>query len=118
MILIAGNKVLIVHRKLFPEDATRYFIGTVEGYESGTAKVTGHSFGRDQMSGEVLRKSEARTKIFSIASGTLIVYQLPDETNLSKTKFTHEKDGRISLSDGKNLFLDLTENITQHPARP
>ena len=109
MILEPGRKILVVHRKLFAEDLARYFVGTVEGYEVGIAKVTGRTYVRNTMSGEIPPKQELRTKIFALSSGTLIVYELPEATNLSRVKFVHTLDGKLTLTDGDRMSIDLTE---------
>jgi hypothetical protein len=62
--------------------------------------VTGHSYVRDVLSGTVVEKVEARTKILSLASGTLIVYLLPEEVSLVAIQFLHE-EGQLLVTDGK-----------------
>ena len=47
MILAQGDKVMIVHRRLYQGDNSRYFVGVVDGYSDGIAKVSGHSWLRD-----------------------------------------------------------------------
>ena len=85
MILEPGNKILISHRRLFDADEPRYFIGEVVAYEADIVKVAGYSFVRDVVSGRVLRKDDKRTKLASLASGALLMYQLPDETDVDQT---------------------------------
>jgi hypothetical protein len=108
MILKEGDKLLIAHRRLFEGDLVRYFIGHVEEYETGVVKATGHTYVRDAMDGLVIEKADARTKIFSLSSGTLIVYQLPDNAALESLKFVSSV-GRLTLTDGKGFTMNLTE---------
>lgn len=42
-----GEKLLIVHRRLFDKDTPRFFIGEVEAFETGLAKVKGYTFVKD-----------------------------------------------------------------------
>lgn len=116
MILETGSKVLIVHRRLFEGDQARFFLGTIDGYDSnaGVAKVTGNTWIRDTFSGELLRKEDQRTKILGVANGTLIIYELPPETDLRGVKLEIEKGGRLALTDGKKLRLDLSETEHAH----
>jgi hypothetical protein len=110
MLLKEGDKVLLAHRRLFAGDTIRYFVGRVDGYENGLIKVTGQSYVRDLVHGGVAEKSEIRTKILSLSSGTLIVYQLPDETQLDRLNFLAE-EGHLVLSDGDRLVMNLTESM-------
>ena len=110
--LEAGNKVLISHRRLFANDEPRCFVGEVVSYADGLVKVQGYSFVRDLMQGVFLRKEDLRTKIISISSGSLLVYQLPDDTDVAAVKFeTHEAE--LVLTDGKTLHM----NMAEHPHR-
>ena len=44
MILEVGSKLLVVHRRLFENDKSRYFIGKVEHCEDAVARVSGHTW--------------------------------------------------------------------------
>ncbi len=109
MILESGAKVLVVHRRLFENDVSRFFVGTVDAYEAGMARVTGFTFTKDPFIGGHQRKPEPRTKIMSLSSGTLIVYQLPNSIDISKLRYEHDRDGRVFLLDDANFKMDLTE---------
>jgi hypothetical protein len=109
MLLKEGDKILVAHRRLFDRDLVRFFIGRVEAYEAGVVKASGHSYVRDAMGGQVVEKADQRTKILSLSSGTLIVYQLPDSIALDALKFAGA-EGRLTLSDGKGFTMNLTES--------
>jgi hypothetical protein len=108
MVLKEGDKILVAHRRLFEKDVVRFFIGRVDAHEAGLVKVTGHSYVRDAMGGQIVEKDECRTKILSLSSGTLIVYQLPDGLALDALTFVGA-EGRLSLTDGKSFKMNLTE---------
>lgn len=110
MILEEGSKVLIIHRRLFEGDNARFFVGVVDAYEQGVAKVRGHTWIRDSFSPGFFQKHDRRTKIASISSGTLLVYELPSETEMGKLKFSVNDEGKILLTDGNQLMLDLSES--------
>lgn len=112
MILEAGSKVLIVHRRLFENDHSRFFLGVVDDYDLGVAKVRGNTWLRDPFTAQFLKKDDLRTKIVAVASGTLMVYELPPETDMKLLRFFTEKGGRLTLSDGKKFMADLSE--TEH----
>ena len=108
MLIGADTKVLVVHRRLFEKDQSRYFVGAVEGYEQGVAKIRGRTWSRDSY-GVIIGKDDVRTKILALSSGTLIVYQLPIDTDLDAIQIRAEGESRVVLSDGKKLEMDLTE---------
>lgn len=112
MILESGNNILIAHRRIFEGDLSRYFIGIVDGYEAGIVRATGYSWSVDCLRGEMHKKSDWRTKILSITSGTLIVYQLPQELDIEQVDIQHVKHGSTILSDGGNFSMDLSDRIS------
>jgi hypothetical protein len=105
-----GQKVLIVHRRLFEKDRPRFFVGVVDGFNenNGLLKVTGHSFGLARTGG-LSKKRDPRTKILSLTSGTLLVYQLPENADLDRTEMTVDREGNLWLTDGNHLHMDLSE---------
>lgn len=108
MLLNAGEKIFVAHRRLFEKDAMRFFVGRVDTYEGGVVRTTGHSYVRDNVSGSMLEKAEERTKLFSVVSGTLLVYVLPEDVELKDLRFV-DKDGRLSLHDGKSFGINLSD---------
>ena len=109
MVLNSGSKVLIVHRRLFETDHPRFFVGQVDAYENGIAKVSGFSFAYDVFDGRFDKKTDLRTKIFSITSGNIFCYELPSEIKLQNLKFEHERHF-VYLTDGQKFKMDLSEN--------
>lgn len=109
MIFELGCNLLIAHRRLFKEDQTRFFVGRLVGYEDGLAKVAGYSWSRDPRLGGMHRKEDLRTKIISIASGTLIIYQLPSESDPSMIQIENGHNQELVLTDGNGFHMDLTE---------
>jgi hypothetical protein len=109
MILKEGDKLLVAHRRLFETDECRFFVGCVDAYENGIVKATGRSFVRVVAGGRVIEKPEERTKILSLSSGTLMVYQLPESLPLEAVKFK-AADSRLWLTDGKDFTMDLAES--------
>ena len=116
MVIQEGDKILVIHRRLYDGDSSRYFVGVVDGYETGIAKITGQSWLRDALSGSFVRKEGSLTKVVSLSSGTLIVYHLPWNADLSKLRFESTPTGMLWLTDGDSLKLNLTES-GHHPAR-
>ncbi|MDH3719528.1 MAG: hypothetical protein OES79_15510, partial [Planctomycetota bacterium] len=88
--------------------APRFFVGEVLDYQAGIVKVSGYSFVREMTSGEVLRKDDPRIKLISITSGMVLLYQLPDETEVSAVAF-ESQDGDTRLTDGKHVNMNMSE---------
>ena len=110
MLIERGAKVLVAHRRLFVEDQPRWFAGVVDDYADGIARVTGFSWQRDPTR-DIQRRSDPRTKLIALASGSLIVYQLPSETDLEAVEIRQSGAHTIWLTDGRKLKMDLSERI-------
>src|SRR4051794_14286708 len=105
MLLEKSEKILIAHRRLYESDEPRFFIGEVEAYDSGLAKVRGHSWHWPSMADVPLRKEEIRTKLFSLGSGTLFAYLLPSWIDLSSVQFQREGCGMLTLKGDSDFGL-------------
>jgi len=110
MLLSDGARVLVCHRRLFPEDHPRYFIGVVEAYSDGIAKVSGFSWTRDASRG-FQRKADRRTKLISVAAGNLIVYEIPRETDVEEIRIEQPGGHVVTATDGGKFRMDLSERI-------
>ena len=108
MLVEMGSKLLVVHRRLFLDDASRFFIGSVESYDVGVARVRGHTWVKDPLAGSFYKKEDSRTKFISFSSGALIVYLLPDETDMNKASL-ELKQNKLFLTDFQGVTMDLTE---------
>lgn len=110
MMIRPGDQLMIVHRRLFKEDSVRYFIGSVDEYEHGLVRITGRSFVRNDYTGDFLSKKGSMSKIFSMASGTHIIYVIPSNVNLALLRFEHNTDGEVWLKAEDDFELNLTEH--------
>lgn len=110
MLLSTGTKLMICHRRLFAEDQLRFFFGTVETYDDGIAKVSGFTWTRDATHG-FQRKSDRRTKLISVASGSLIVYQIPDEVDVEEVRVEQPGGHAVLATDGSKFRMDLSERL-------
>jgi len=113
MILETSNKVMIVHRRLYENDQARIFIGTVDGYDNALIKVRGYSWVRNQYGGNYVKKKEERTKIISLSSGTLIVYQLDNSVNVDSVEIETGAKGESVVKDNQGFEMDLSESYPQ-----
>ena len=98
---------------LLEKDTPRFFVGEVQAYEQGLVKVKGYTFVKDLFTGSMKKKSDLRTKVMSIVSGTLIV-QLPVTVLLDSVRFNLDKDGELLLTDGGSFSMDMSELLHKH----
>ena len=113
MVLEPGNHLLVVHRRLFETDHSRFFVGKVEAYDCGIARVSGYSFGRDHLNSKFVRKPDLRTKVIGISSGSLIIYYLPGDIALENVVFDVTESG-LRLNCPPNVSLNLSEYFHLH----
>ena len=116
MILDPGENLLIVHRRLFERDHSRFFVGKIEDYEDGIARLSGYSFARDSNDGNYCRKHERHTRLFSIASGTLMIYCIPADVDIDRVKMVSGDMG-LSLTDGASFTMNMSEWIHNYPTQ-
>ena len=108
MLLQSEDKLLVVHRRLFERDGSRFFIGRVEDFDAGIVRVAGYTFVRDPVGGTVSRKNDVRTKLFSLSSGTLMVYVLPRDLDLTSARLVAD-EASLTLTAGSSFRMDLSE---------
>lgn len=110
MLLETGAKILVCHRRLFAEDQPRYFVGFVVGCEDAVVKVTGFTWTRDVTHG-FHKKPDLRTKLISLHTGTVIVYELPRELEVEALRLEQPSGHQILLTDDEKFRMDLSERI-------
>ncbi len=106
-----GDKVLLSHRRMFTNDKSRFFVGTVVGFNenNGLLKVAGFSMSQPIGTSHFSKKTNLNTKIVSLTSGSLIAYQLPEKIDVATAVLKYKEEGLCVLEDGHGVFIDLTE---------
>ena len=107
-VLSAGEKIHIIHRRHLEKEPHRHFVGFVEAYEAGIARVTGHIFTVDPVRFEFIRRADPRTRIMSLLSGDILVNIIPAAVDLDKVIYQQEAKA-VRVTDGSNWHLDLSE---------
>ncbi|MDX1952433.1 MAG: hypothetical protein SFY81_09620 [Verrucomicrobiota bacterium] len=107
MILKPGEKIHVIHRRNYDKDQHRHFIGVVDAYEGGIARVSGHTYTVDTTTFKFLRRPELRTRIIALASDVLINI-IPTSVDLEKITYRQEKKA-VRVTDGSDWHLDLSE---------
>ena len=108
MILANGEKIHVIHRRQFEKDHHRHFVGTVENYEDGIARVNGHVYTVDPVKFTYVKRPEVRTRIISLISGDLLVNVLPAKVDLEKITYKQVKNA-VRVTDGSDWHLDISE---------
>jgi len=104
-----GETVLVVHRRLFTDDQQRFFIGKVEAYDDGVARVNGYTWRPDpHHNRRWQRKSDIRTKLVALGSGTLIVYPIP-VVDIDAALIDTNAEGLLVVRDGSGFEMDVSE---------
>lgn len=109
MLLLKGEKIHVVHRRLFDRDIRKHFIGEVEDYEHGLVRVVGHVFVIEDTKENIFRKKpEQRTRVISLLTGEVFVNVIPPEVDLEKIRY--EGVGHdVRVTDGSTWHLDIKE---------
>jgi hypothetical protein len=113
-VLKEGDKILIAHRRLYDGDEARFFAGIVVSYDAGAFRISGWTFLQDSATGMVFKKEDLRTKLYSLASGTILVYGLPDDVEMGSLRF-EGREGELILTDAKNLHMNMSEHFADLP---
>lgn len=98
----------MIHRRFFEKEARRHFIGVVDAYENGIARVTGHVYTVDRAKYVFVRRPELRTRVISLVSGLALVNILPKDVDLEKVVYKTENKA-VRVTDGSDWHLDLSE---------
>jgi hypothetical protein len=106
MIINTGEYVHIVHRQLFPDDAQRHFVGTVESHEGTIIRVKGYLFALSS-SNQFVRREPLRTRLISL-NDAVIVNVLPARVKIDQISYTYRPNGDIHVTDGSDWHLDIT----------
>ena len=109
MLLLKGDKIHVVHRRLFDKDIRKHFIGEVEEYEAGIVRAVGHVFVIEDTNENVFRKMpERQIRLISLNQGAVHVNIIPPTVDLDKA--TYESRGRdLRVTDGSEWHLDIKE---------
>jgi|SRR5579883_3455894 len=108
MILQKGEKIHVIHRRHMEKEPHRHFVGTVDAYENGVARVTGHIFAVDTVKAAFFRRPELRTRIISLLTGDTLVNVLPPSVNLDKIIYKMEKKS-VRVTDNEGWHMDISD---------
>ena len=108
----SGEIIHVIERRLFVGDVRRHFVGQVEACTDHALRVRGYLFVYDSSASAFTRKPEQRTRILPL-DNRLILNVLPEGISLEEIRYTHDAEGNLSLTDGADLELDISEFSTR-----
>ena len=108
MILQKGEKIHVVHRRRLEKEPHRHFIGVVDAYEDGVARVTGHIFAVDSVKYVFFRRPEPRTRIISLHSTDVLINIIPPSVDLDKIVYKQEKKS-VRVTDEANWHMEISD---------
>lgn len=103
-----GDKLHIITRRRFESDVRRHFVGEVIGISGELHSVQGYAFVFTPGANEYKRRSESRTRLFSLGEEGLIVNKIPREIAIASLEY-RSVEKRLVITDGKHFSLDINE---------
>jgi len=96
-------------RRQFDADLMRHFAGVVEESAEGSIRATGYAFNYDQATGEFVRRTDKRTRLFGIGDAGLIINVLPETVNLENLRYKTYENGFRMLTDDQSFEMNISE---------
>ena len=109
MIIKPGEKILVIVRRLFPQDIRRHFIGEVTDTAESVVRAEGYAYLHDTNTNLFVRKNYSQVRIFSLVNDVNIISILPRMTNVKKMVYRFTEKNRMILTDGESLSIDVNE---------
>ncbi len=106
-IISVGENVIVITKRAFADDVRRHFIGTVRAYTDSLIRVEGHAWVANNI-GHYERRSDLRTRVFSMSSGGEVVLLVPSSVDLGALRY-QVITGRLIITDGARFSVEITE---------
>ena len=107
-IVVPGDKLHVMTRRLFEQDIRRHFAGVVIAVAEDLCELEGYAFILRPMSNEFRRRPELRHRILSLAQADHIVNKIPREVEIKALEY-RLLDRRLCVTDGAGFTLDINE---------
>lgn len=107
-IIVPGDKLHIITRRLFPDDIRRHFAGEVTKARRDLCELRGYAFIFHAGTNEYRRRPEVRTRIFALGEAGHIVNRLPGEVDVRALEY-RTVDSRLVITDMAGFSLDINE---------
>lgn len=103
-----GEVVHLIEKRMFPGDVRRHFVGEIEVASDRAIRLRGYLFVYDSGAGGFLRKPELRTRVVPL-DNRVVINLLPEGVSVKDVHFTHDEEGNLTLTDGREFELDISE---------
>ncbi len=107
-IVAAGEAVHIVTRRLFDDDVRRHFAGTIMAASEQMIRADGWVFVFHRGTNEFIKRSDLRTRVFSLSDAGHIINVLPPGVEPENLRYEFSESG-LFLTDGLDFSVDLNE---------
>lgn len=107
-IILPGDKLHIITRRLFADDLRRHFAGEVARVAGALCEVHGFVFVFHSGSNEYQKRPRPRSRIYSLADGMHIVNKLPADVKIETLEY-RVAEGRLVVSGNAGFELDINE---------
>ena len=107
-VLAVGDKLHVMTRRLFADDAHPHFVGEISAVAGPLFKAEGYSFVFDSGSNSYVKHPTARTRLFSLSDSGHIVTVIPREVELDSLEY-RLVSGRLAITDGRGFALEINE---------
>lgn len=106
--VVIGDKLHIVTRRLFADDLRRHFVGEVLHVGGDLCEVQGYAFVYDIFKNDYSRYAGIRRRIFGLGDSGHIINKLPDGLVVGEVRY-RTVEGRLVATDGKDFTLEINE---------
>ena len=103
-----GEGVHIITRRLFPDDTRRHFAGTITVASDSLIRAEGWVFVFHRGTNEFVKRSDMRTRVFSVGDSGNIVNILPAGVDPAELRYEFS-DAGLYLTDGLGFAVDINE---------
>ena len=107
-VLMVGEKLHIMTRRLFADDVHPHFVGEVSSVAGPLFKVQGYAFVFDSGTNSYVKHPQTRTRVFSLSDASHIVTVIPQEVDLNSLAY-HVVSGRLEITDRRGFSLEINE---------
>ncbi len=107
-VIVPGDKVHIITRRLFHDDLRRHFAGEVTGVSGELCEIQGYVFVFNSGANEYHKRPKMRTRLFSLADAGHIVNKLPREVDIASLEYRIVETNLV-VTDMKTFSLDINE---------
>ena len=107
-VLVVGDKVHIMTRRLFADDVHPHFVGEIAAVSGPLFKARGYVFVFDSASNSYLKHPALRTRLFSLSDAGHIINVIPQDVDLNSLKY-RVANRRLEVTDGAGFSLEINE---------